>query len=238
MQPIAGQLIELAKKNSSSDNISVIVVFLKDPHQIIAEHKLVSDTEEVIKMDFESTNGCHLVDDGLLASNPSSMHDDTEPTSDKMHVDFNKATVDVHHDAMDVNDFYFGKNGSGIGSDSVDDVNEYHSNIQTISSTITSNGDADKFSSNEINVGRSIDDDHDDFGPETDVDATDDNAISPMSPGVSFMNFNFVSHKNFRFVFLFECAKLRGGNFIYRMVFFPSPFQSVWMECKQIYERM
>ncbi|XP_031630592.1 uncharacterized protein LOC116345413 [Contarinia nasturtii] len=182
VQPIAGQLIELAKKNSSSDNISVIVVFLKDPHQIIAEHKLVKATQEVTRMDFESTNGCHhLVDDGLLASNPSAMHE-TASSPDKMHVDFNKATVDVHHDAMDVNDFYFGKNGSGIDANAVDDVNEYHSNIQTIPSTIKSNGDADKFSSNEINVGRSIDDDHDDFGPETDVDATDDNAISPMSP--------------------------------------------------------
>lgn len=179
VQPIAGQLIELAKKKSSSDNISVIVVFLKDPHQIVAEHKLV-DALPITRMDFESTNGCHQFDDGLLASNRS-VNDET-PSPDKMHVDFNKATVDVHHHdpMMDANDFYFGKNGE----------DEFHANINTIPSSITSNGDGDKLSSNELNdVGRSIDDDHDDFGPETDVDATDDNAISPLSPSVSYFFF-------------------------------------------------
>lgn len=162
VQPIASQLIDLAKKSASSDNISVIVVFLKDPHQIIAEHKSV-DTSQITRMDFESTNRCHHLDDGLLASD-ASMHDG-KPSSDKLHVDFNKSS-DVHHDAIEANDFFFGKNGD-------------HSN------KITSNGDGDKFSSNELNVGRSIDEDHDDFGPETDVDATDDNAISPLSPTVS-----------------------------------------------------
>lgn len=172
-------MIELAKKNSSSDNISVIVVFLKDPHQIVAEHKLV-DATPVTRMDFESTNGCHQYDDGLLASNRS-VNDET-PSPDKLHVDFNKATVDVHHhDPMDANDFYFGKNGDG----------DFHGSINTIPSGITSNGDADKLSSTEMHVGRSIDDDHDDFGPETDVDATDDNAISPLSPSVSSLKLLF-----------------------------------------------
>lgn len=182
VQPIASQLIDLAKKNASSDNISVIVVFLKDPHQIVAEHKLAVDASAAVaqqqfpRMDFESTNGCHHMDDGLLATDPTVVvHDDDDtPSPDKMHVDFNKPS-DVHHDAIATNDFYFGKNGN--------DVDEFHANINTI----TSNGDGDKFANNDLMVGRSIDDDHDDFGPETDVDATDDNAISPLSPSVSLL---------------------------------------------------
>lgn len=168
----------------------MIVVFLKDPHQIVAEHKLV-DAAPVTRMDFESTNGCHQYDDGLIASNRS-VNDET-PSPDKMHVDFNKATVDVHHHdpLMDANDFYFGKNGN----------DEFHANINTIPSSITSNGDGDKLSSTELNVGRSIDDDHDDFGPETDVDATDDNAISPLSPSVSTLSIYFAGYFFFSFFF-------------------------------------
>lgn len=165
-------MIDLAKKNTSNDNISVIVVFLKDPHQIIAEHKQSVDATRFSRMDFESTNGCHHIDGGLLATDPSvAVHDET-PSPDKMHVDFNKPS-DVHHEAIESNDFYFGKNGNS---------DEFHANINTITSV---NGDGDKFASNDLTVGRSIDDDHDDFGPETDVDATDDNAISPLSPSVS-----------------------------------------------------
>lgn len=172
MQPIAGQLIELSKKNASTDNISVIVVFLKDPHQIVAEHK-TADASQVTRMDFESTNGLHHLDEGISIA----AHDETPSPIDKLHVDFNKP-ADMHHDAMEANDFYFGKNG---------DAGEFHANLNTIPSSFTSNGngDGEKFTSNELQVGRSIDDDHDDFGPETDVDATDDNAISPLSPSVS-----------------------------------------------------
>lgn len=150
-------------------------MFLKDPHQIIAEHKL-TDTKYVTRMDFESINGIHQYTDGLLASNPSVVQDET-PSAEKLHVDFDK-TADVHHEPIDANDFYFGKNG--------DAVDDFHANINTLPSSITSNGNDEKFSSKELNVARSIDDDeHDDFGPETDVDATDDNAISPLSPSVS-----------------------------------------------------
>lgn len=139
-------------------------MFLKDPHQIIAEYKL-ADKTQVARMDFESTNGCHHLDDGMLPSDPSAVVvlDDT-PSPDKMHVDFKPS------EAQPIDDFYFGKNGEA----------EYHSPINTLPSSITSNGDAEK-----LHVARSIDDDHDDFGPETDVDATDDNAISPLSPSVS-----------------------------------------------------
>lgn len=180
VQPIAGQLIELSKKNSSTDNISVIVVFLKDPHQIITEYKL-ADKSQVTRMDFESTNGCHQYGEGLLATEPSEVRDEI-PSSDKMHVDFDKSS-DVHHDPIEPNNFYYGKN--------VDD--EFQANVNTIPSNKTSNGSDDKFSSKDLNVARSTDDDdedHDDFGPETDVDATDDNAISPLSPSVS-KNFFF-----------------------------------------------
>lgn len=154
----------------------MIVVLLKDPHQIVAEHK-TADATQVTRMDFESTNGCHHLDEGISIG----AHDET-PSPDKMHVDFNKPATDLHHDnAMEAADFYFGKNGN---------ADEYHANNinNTIPSSFTSNGngDGEQFTSNALHVGRSIDDDHDDFGPETDVDATDDNAISPLSPSVSF----------------------------------------------------
>lgn len=176
VQQIAGQLIELGKKNASSDNISVIVIFLKDPHQIVAEHKFVDASTPVTRMDFESTNGLvHLEDN----SSAVTVHDNETPSPDKLHVDFNKSSdMQTHHDdAVDANNFFFGKNSGG----------EFNSeSINATSPSITSNGDGEKFIDNESHVGRSIDDDHDDFGPETDVDATDDNAISPLSPSVSF----------------------------------------------------
>lgn len=181
MQQIADQLIELGKNNASSDNISVIVVFLKDPHQIVAEYKSV-DASQVTRMDFESTNGLHHLDDCVVH------HDETTPSPDKMHVDFNKvADVQHHdHDAMEANDFYFGKLGSGVGIGG--DGEFLAANVvNTIPSNVTSNGDdGDKFASSELHGSRSVDDD---FGPETDVDATDDNAISPLSPSVSFPPF-------------------------------------------------
>lgn len=182
VQQIASQLIELGKKNASSDNISVIVIFLKDPHQIVAEHKIV-DATPITRMDFESTNGLVLLEDSSIVA----VHDDETLSPDKMHVDFNKTSdMQTHHDdAMDANNFFFGKNSGG----------EFNSeNINAISPSITSNGDGEKFVSNESHVGRSIDDDHDDFGPETDVDATDDNAISPLSPSVSFERINCCCH--------------------------------------------
>lgn len=173
MQQIASQLIELGKKKASTDNISVIVVFLKDPHQIVAEHKIV-DATSVTRMDFESTNGLvHLEDSSVVVA----VHDDETPSSDKMHDDFNKTSdVQTHHDAMDASNFFFGKNSD----------EEFNTENINAKASITSNGDGEKFIDNESHVGRSIDDDHDDFGPETDVDATDDNAISPLSPSVSF----------------------------------------------------
>ena len=169
VQQIASQLIELGKKNASTDNISVIVVFLKDPHQIIAEHKII-DATRITRMDFENTNGLVHLDD-------SCVHNDETASPDKMHVDFNKTSdMQSHHDTMDANNFFFSKNND----------DGFHSEIvNEISTSITSNGDGEKFVDNELNVGRSIDDDHDDFGPETDVDATDENAISPLSPSVS-----------------------------------------------------
>lgn len=169
MQQIASQLIELGKKNASTDNISVIVVFLKDPHQIVAERKNV-DIPPVTRMDFESTNGLlHLDDSSLVAVN-----DDGTSSPDKMHVDFSKTSdMQSHHDALDANDFFFGKSTDGA-------------NINTKPASVTSNGNGEKVMDKQLSVGRSIDDDHDDFGPETDVDATDDNAISPLSPSVSF----------------------------------------------------
>lgn len=170
VQQIASQLIELGKKHASSDNISVIVIFLKDPHQIVAEHRSFEATP-VTRMDFETTNGMvHLEDTSVVA-----VHDDDNLSPDKMHVDFKMSDVHTHDeddDAIEENSFYFGKNrGDEFNSESIN--------------AIKSNGDGEQFKDNESRAERSVDD-HDDFGPETDVDATDDNVISPLSPSVSF----------------------------------------------------
>lgn len=142
IQPIASQVIDLAKKKSN-DNISVIAVFFKDPKQILAEYKARDSNQLVTSMDFESANGCHIDTVNALTANNEC------------------ATKVVDTMAMETNEFYFGKN----------DEDNYHTE-----GSIQSNGDGDKFSSHEA---------IDDFGPETDVDATDDNAISPISPSVS-----------------------------------------------------
>lgn len=152
IEPIASQLIELGRKKSS-DNISVIAVFFKDPKQIVAEYK-ARGSDRVENMDFESANGLHHLDDGLVAGN-------------------NECATKVDALTMESNDFYFGKNGSDTDFQATD---------------LRSNGDGDKFSSNDA-----IDDDHDDFGPETDVDATDDNAISPTSPS---QGYDFIERVN------------------------------------------
>lgn len=154
-------MIELAKKRSSNDNISVIAVFFKDPKQIITEYKSRDSNHQLQSMDFESANGIvHHLDDVAMA--------------DECATKVETLTMDGHHD------FYFGKNGGGDGDGSVgvgsDD--DFHSNNINTEQSHRSNGDddGDKFSSNDA---------IDDFGPETDVDATDDNAISPISPSVS-----------------------------------------------------
>lgn len=159
IQPIASQVIEIAKRSSSTDNISVIAVFFKDPKQIITEYKS-RNSNQLTTMDFESANGLHHLDEHVAMPT-----NNTDCTTTKV--------VDAL--TMESNDFYFGKNG---GTD-----DDFHPNINTESSH-RSNGDGDKFSSNDA-----IHDEHDDFGPETDVDAMDDNAISPMTPTVSIARF-------------------------------------------------
>lgn len=89
----------------------------------------------------------------------------------------NECATNVNALTMESNDFYFGKNPT----------EDFHPDINTEQS-VRSNGDGDKFSSNDA-----IDEEHDDFGPETDVDATDDNAISPISPSVRIFIFFILS---------------------------------------------
>lgn len=160
VQPIAGQLIELAKKSSSSDNISVIAVFLKDPKQIVAEYKLHRSQQQTT-MDFESTNGLHhddalraseqIVTDASDNSQQSSLEHQFNTIDDfKMHVDFKPANEPVADVQSDYH--HFGNNGDeGSAQQHMEDI---------------------------------TDEENDDFGPETDVDATDDAAISPLSPSV------------------------------------------------------
>lgn len=178
IQPIASQVIEIAKRSSSTDNISVIAVFFKDPKQIITEYKS-RNSNQLTTMDFESANGLHHLDEHVaMATN------NTDCTTAKV--------VDAL--TMESNDFYFGKNGA-------DD--DFHANINTENSH-RSNGDGDKFSSNDVIH------EHDDFGPETDVDATDDNAISPMTPTVSiviFLSFCYHCRKFIRFLSHFPCTQ-------------------------------
>lgn len=159
IQPIASQVIEIAKRSSSTDNISVIAVFFKNPKQIITEYKS-RNSNQSITMDFDNGNGLHHLDEHVVAMSTNN----TDCTTAKV--------VDTL--TMESNAFYFGKNGA---------ADAFHANINTECSH-RSNGDGDKFSSNVAH-----NDEHDDFGPETDVDATDDNAISPMTPTVSMGTF-------------------------------------------------
>lgn len=182
-QPIASQIIELAKKGLSSDNISVIVVFFKDPKQIISEYTA---------MEYESTNGCHqLADAELLVHHhgdanagivPTPLSVDSHFVTDidefKMHVDALKHDASHDQPSQLRPDFLFGTGGGSVGGGENGDDAEYHTIVTTTEITTTSNGNG-KLLANEFDDD---DEQHDDFGPETDVDATDDAAISPLSP--------------------------------------------------------
>lgn len=163
----------------------MIVVFFKDPHQIISEYEA---------MDFESTNGCHQLNDGNILAHHADHHDEHHdvqqasapidshfvPEEFKMHVDVLKHEM-LSHEAQSHADYLYGNGGS---TEDVGGANGgadcYHSSVD-----IKSNGNG-KGSAHEMDVDDDVDDDedeaHDDFGPETDVDATDDAAISPLTP--------------------------------------------------------
>lgn len=160
----------------------MIVVFFKDPKQIINEHEA---------MEYESTNGCHQLAEaeslvhhggdvggaGIVAT-PLSVdsHFGADIDDFKMHVDAMKHEASHEPQIQSHPDFLFGLGGENGGAG-------YHPtetpiDIKTTTTTTTSNGNG-KMLGNEFDED---DEHHDDLGPETDVDATDDAAISPLSP--------------------------------------------------------
>lgn len=136
----------------------MIVVFFKDPKQILLEYK-------ARRMEFENgTNGCH----GLAPEQLIDGRDATpSPDSHLMAGIETKVHVDLKQPAADHPEFYFG-NGDGNG--------DLHSAAETIASSETASNGDDKLSDHHFTADN---DEHDDFGPETDVDATDE-ALSPV----------------------------------------------------------
>lgn len=174
-------MIELAKKSSSNDNISIIAVFFKDPQQIVSEYK-AQHSINCTQMEYE-TNGVGSHFDDSLMARPAGEHELSAASADD-HMDFGKATATstasaatppIGGDHADANAFFFGtKNNGGIDP------------LMDATPGYKSNGDGDRFSSTDANdIEHGLVDEHDDFGPETDVDATDDTAISPISSSVS-----------------------------------------------------
>lgn len=136
-------------------------------------------------MDVENTNGCHLLGDGLtdpIAATPSPDHlnaiDDF-----KLHMDFKPLpnTMETQQQQQQPHaEFIFGNGDGNFNGGTV--------TTTTTSTTITAkkaNGN-DQFD---------VDEHDDDFGPETDVDATDDAAISPLSPSLENTN-NELNNEN------------------------------------------
>lgn len=171
VQPIAAQLIDFAKKKSSRDNISVIVLFFKDPKKILLNLKSN-------RMEYENgTNGCHqLAPDHLIGERNITPSPDNHMMTDmdaKMHVDLKQATTTAT--AAEHPEFFFG-NGNGDNGDNGN--GDMHSTTETIESSneTPSNGDDKLLSDNHFMIDNN---EHDDFGPETDVDATDE-ALSPV----------------------------------------------------------
>lgn len=129
-------------------------------------------------MDVENTNGCHMLGDGLsdpVAATPSPDHLNTIDDF-KMHMDLKPIpnTADTTQQAH--SGFIFG-NGDGGFNGTV-------TSTTTVTTTVTkaSNG------SDQASMDFGDDEHDDDFGPETDVDATDEAAISPMSPNLQSTN--------------------------------------------------
>lgn len=145
-------------------------------------------------MEYETNGvGSHF-DDSLMAKQARE-----RDTPSPEHMEIGKASsttaptppLGEREPAIAGNDFFFGNKNNG-------DVNAL------VQPGYKSNGD--QFSSNDSNdIEQGIE--HDDFGPETDVDATDDAAISPISSSVSifsitnslFWNSLAVYHSGFDF---------------------------------------
>lgn len=132
-------------------------------------------------MEYETNGvGSHF-DDSLMAK--QARERDT-PSPERMEIGKASSTtaptppLGEHEPALDGNDFFFGNKNNG-------DVNAL------VQPGYKSNGD--QFSSNDSNdIEHGIDNEHDDFGPETDVDATDDAAISPISSSVSIFSIKWL----------------------------------------------
>lgn len=131
-------------------------------------------------MEYE-TNGVGSHFDESLMARPTGEHELTATSSDD-HMDFGKAmatstasAVTPPIGATDSNAFFFGAKNNGDMDPLLNPQPGYKSN-----------GGGNQFSSNESNdMEQGMVDEQDDFGPETDVDATDDTAISPISSSVS-----------------------------------------------------
>lgn len=180
-------MIGLAKQGNSSDNISIIAVFLKDAKEIIYEY-------DKRTMDFESnTNGCHelAADDVVNMNSPSSdSHLMGDVDEYKVHVELKQPSLVDQESHVHHSEFFF-SNGNGNGNITAIENGDFMSTADTISASGETASNADANSIHEKSDGEASH--HDDFGPETDVDATDDAAISPLSPldqAAGFMSSN------------------------------------------------
>lgn len=141
----------------------MIAVFLKDPKQIVEEFKLRGSSQSST-MDFENSNCLHL-DDALRTTN--SLIDSVPNANQTSSLDQQFSDIDnfkMHVDLM-----------STVTNDSPE---------ETTKSDFRFGNDGEEDSSRQ-RIDDVTDEENDDFGPETDVDATDDTAISPLMPNVN-----------------------------------------------------
>lgn len=166
---VSQRLVQLSKLHGSTDNISVIVVFLTEPAQLASRPipqwaKNGPPPQEACAME---TNADHNSSSTSSAGNNPFL---ACSTSDSVPYQKGGLLLDI-----------------GVGGD---DGQVYRHNGTSPSSTGQYFLDRPKNGNNTAGVDNYEEDDDDDFGPETDVDAVDDVLLSPAGAKSAALNNN------------------------------------------------
>lgn len=166
IEAVSQCLVRLSKKQGSTDNISVIVVFLTEPAQLASRPipQWANDGPPQQQARAMETNFDHNTNTSSAGSNPFL----TNPTSDS--VSYQKGGLLLDLGGGDSGQVYRHNGGSPSATD-----------LYFLDRTTNDKNSA---------VIDNFEDDDDDFGPETDVDAIDDVLLSPTIAKTASLNNN------------------------------------------------
>lgn len=210
------RLVELSTIQGSTDNISVIVVFLKDPHQISTSSwpsAVIPSPLDNMETAYDNSNGATFNNSNevsalqyWLKSSPKNLNTFFIIGFSRFQEVFQKSNH-LHDFAMD----FKNTNVTSPSPDILDNIAEYAGKAldevaEVISKPVAehvdfifgNSGNNTLTPTNGKRAAAEMDDENDDienhhdhneeadFGPETDVDAVDEAMLSPMSPVKSY----------------------------------------------------